>query len=76
MQNKSQASATTNLFNLELVKKNSPHSQDTISTKSVFPFVVSDLRPYTPAVYGTCSHVARSTEHTCGSYYCVEQYGY
>lgn len=76
MQNKSQASATTNLFNLELVKKNSPHSQDTISAKSPLPFMVSDLRPSVPAVYGTCSHVARSTEHTCGSSYCIDQYGW
>lgn len=27
-------------------------------------------------VYGTCGHIAKSENHTCGAWSCIQQYGF
>jgi hypothetical protein len=33
-------------------------------------------RPQVKPVYGLCRHIARSENHTCGSWSCIQQYGW
>lgn len=75
MLNKSEATGT-NQFDFKAIKRNSPCYQDTVTTKSPLYVIVSTLRPSVPATYGVCGHVSRSTEHTCGSPFCIDQYGW
>lgn len=34
------------------------------------------VRPVVKPVYGTCGHIARSEQHTCGAYFCVQMFAY
>lgn len=36
--------------------------------------IATMLRPQVKAVYGTCGHIARSEDHTCGAWRCTQMY--
>jgi hypothetical protein len=70
-----QPATTTNVVALPTAQPEARYNALTASTE---PLTTSSApiapRPSVKPVYGLCGHVARSENHTCGSWSCIQQY--